>query len=62
MTISGFLAANVHEFAAHLKTAIELSPQEYKKIAVNARASVCDKFSELVFGDGVLRSLRRCLT
>ncbi|CAM0136227.1 asparagine-linked glycosylation protein [Umbelopsis sp. WA50703] len=59
---TGFLAANVHEFAAHLKTAIELSPQEYKKIAVNARASVCDKFSELVFGDGVLRSLRRCLT
>jgi hypothetical protein len=60
--ILGFLADNVDEFAAHMKTAIDLTPEEYKAIASNARASVCDKFSELVFSDGVLKSLRRCLT
>jgi len=59
---TGFLADNVDEFAAHMKTAIDLTPEEYKAIASNARASVCDKFSELVFSDGVLKSLRRCLT
>ncbi|CAO3699506.1 unnamed protein product [Rhizopus microsporus] len=59
---TGYLADSVDSFADCLHAALSLSEEEYEKMASNARASACDKFSEDAFSSDLLYALRPCLT
>ncbi|KAF7729975.1 asparagine-linked glycosylation protein [Apophysomyces ossiformis] len=58
---TGYLANSVETFADNLHTALSLSEKEYEAMALRARATAAEKFSEKAFSISLLRRLRKYL-